>query len=585
MDIFKLFKSKISLKWKFTIVFSVLTFLVVFISSIITQSAGKKALSDASDEKIRSMIIVIEAQLKQPLRASAVTTINTIINGVLQDKTFVGAYVFDTNRKVVSDGTLENRNQGKLLYDSAYPVSAKLSELPESGLAVYTPPEGDYRYWAKNISFETEQVGYLVFKVRADIAAGAISFFRAFASAILFGLVAGGLGFLLSFFVVRPISSLSDVFSQVSMGLVESRSRVETGDELEVLGTNLNEMLDRIGGLIETEADRDRMQANIMNLLNIVDAASRGDLTVRGEVTEDALGSVADAYNLMLESISGLIRQVSESGIQVSKTAQEILVISEDIGSSASSQQQDLELTSDLMQRLANSMEQVSTSATDAAESSSIAARTAQQGALAVNNTIQGMNRIRTNVQTTSKKIKSLGEKSLEINAIVEVIDEISAQTNMLALNAAIEAARAGEYGRGFAVVANEIRTLAERSGEAATEIAELVKSIQNETNEAVTAMEESTGQVEIGVRLADDAGRALSEIQEVINKAATLIQEISMSAKEHAEGTQRMVQTIENARGVAQNTSASISIAIDMIRELAASSHSLSQAISMFKV
>jgi twitching motility protein PilJ len=583
MNIYKLFKSKISLKWKFAIVFSILTFLLVFLSSIITQSSGINALTTAFEEKIQSMIIVIEAQLKQPLRANATTTINTIINGVQQDKTFMAAFVFDTNRKVVSDGSVDNKNQGKLMYDSGYPLSAKLSDISE--FAVLTPPEGEYRYWAKNIFFETEPVGYLVLKTRANVASGSVSFFKAFLWGILFGVIAGGIGFLFSIFIVTPISSLSDVFSQVSMGLVESRSRVETGDELEVLGTNLNEMLDKIGGLIETEADRDRMQANIMNLLNIVDAASRGDLTVRGEVTEDALGSVADAYNLMLESISGLIRQVSESGFQVSRTAQEILVISEDIGSSAASQQQDLELTSDLMQRLANSMEHVALSATDAAESSTIAARTAQQGALAVNNTIQGMNRIRTNVQTTSKKIKSLGEKSLEINAIVEVIDEISAQTNMLALNAAIEAARAGEYGRGFAVVANEIRTLAERSGEAAKEIAELVKSIQNETNEAVTAMEESTGQVEIGVRLADDAGRALAEIQDVINKAANLIQEISLSAKEHAQGTQQMVQTIENARGVAQNTSASIRISMEMMRQLAASSNSLSQAISLFKV
>jgi methyl-accepting chemotaxis protein len=583
MNIYRLFKSRISLKWKFAIVFSILTFLIVFIASIYTQSKGINALTAIQEEKIQSMIVVIEAQLKQPLRANAITTVNTIINGILQDKTFIAAFVFDTNRKIVSDGTVENKNQGKLMYDSGYPLSATLSEITD--LAILTPPGGEYRYWAKNVFFETEPVGYIVLKTRADVASGSVSFINAFFLGIFFGVIAGGIGFLFSIFIVTPISSLSDVFSQVSMGLVESRSRVETGDELEVLGTNLNEMLDRIGGLIETEADRDRMQANIMNLLNIVDAASRGDFTVRGEVTEDALGSIADAYNLMLESISGLVRQVSESGIQVTRTAQEILVISEDIGSSAASQQQDLEMTSDLMQRLANSMEHVALSATDAAESSTIAARTAQQGALAVNNTIQGMNRIRTNVQTTSKKIKSLGEKSLEINAIVEVIDEISAQTNMLALNAAIEAARAGEYGRGFAVVANEIRTLAERSGEAATEIADLVKSIQNETNDAVTAMEESTGQVEIGVHLADDAGRALAEIQTVINKAANLIQEISLSAKEHARDTQQMVQTIETARGVAQNTSSSIQIAMEMIRQLAASSNSLSQAISLFKV
>jgi twitching motility protein PilJ len=302
-------------------------------------------------------------------------------------------------------------------------------------------------------------------------------------------------------------------------------------------------------------------------------------------MTADALGSVIDAYNLMLESISNLIKQVSESGIRVTQTTHDILSISEEINTSAARQSHDLADTSEMMEKLANSMEYVSKSAIDASESSSIAARTAQQGALAVNNTIQGMNRIRTNVQTTAKKIKSLGEKSLEINTIVEVIDEISAQTNMLALNAAIEAARAGEYGRGFAVVANEIRTLAERSSEATTEITELVKSIQNETNEAVTAMEESTGQVEVGVRLADDAGRALAEIQEGVNRVANLIQEISIQTMEHARGTGEMVKTIDNALGVAQNTSSSIQVAIEMMQQLATSSNKLSQAISLFKV
>jgi len=583
MDINKLIPLKVSLKLKIAIAFAIITFIFVLLTSIFVQISSLEDVERAFEEKVASIIVVAESQLKQPLKAGTYIIVEIVVNGILQDRTFKSAWAFDNDRTVISDGTSDNAYRGRAITDEGFALSSRLVDV--SDFSVLSPRTGDSLYWAKLIKFEEEPVGYLVLKTDTKLAPGGVSIFSALLWALVFGLAAGGLGFLFSFLIAKPMSSLSKVVEQVSMGLVESRSRVETGDEIEELGNSLNEMLDRIGGLIETEADRDRMQANVMNLLDIVDRASKGDLTVRGQVTSDALGSVTDAYNMMLTSISDLIRQVSESGVQVSETTREILLISEEINAGATSQAKELEVTSELMEELARSMEHVSSSATEAAESSDVAAKTAEKGALAVNNTIQGMNRIRANVQTTSKKIKSLGEKSLEINAIVEVIDEIAAQTNMLALNAAIEAARAGEYGRGFAVVANEIRSLAERSTEATTEIADLVKSIQSETSDAVTAMEESTGQVELGVRLADDAGKSLSEIQNVINKAASLIQEISVSALEHVQSTEKMVQAIENARGVAQNTTTSIQHSIDMVQQLASSSNTLSQAISQFKV
>jgi twitching motility protein PilJ len=554
---------------------------------LIIQSANKDRLNNAFEEKIRSSMEITTPLLMDPISKNNTDAvgliINAIKNGLKQEASFRSAFSLNRNRVVISDGTVENTNYNKEYVDADQNISRRIINV--TSFEKFDNTNGEFSYWTRAIYFNRELIGYLLIKTTSNPIAAGVNFFQALFYAFIISLIAGGAGLLISIYLFNPITELTDVVNQVSMGLIETRSHVDTGDELERLGNTLNEMLNRIGGLIETEADRDRLQHNIMQLLEIVDAASKGDLTVRGEVTADAIGNIADAYNVMMESISKLIKQASESGTQLLSATQEILLMSQEINDGALAQTKELEHTTQLMEGFTASMEQVTQSAIHAVESSDMAAKTAQQGALAVNNTIQGMNRIRSNVQGTSKKIKSLGDKSLEINAIVEVIDEIAAQTNMLALNAAIEAARAGEYGRGFAVVANEIRSLAERSSEATTEIAELVKGIQNETNEAVTSMEESTAQVEIGVKLADDAGRALSEIQNVVNEAALLIQEISIAAQQQSASTGEMSQAIDRVRNIAQSTGNSVQRAIDIVQQLATSSENLTRTIATFKV
>jgi len=194
------------------------------------------------------------------------------------------------------------------------------------------------------------------------------------------------------------------------------------------------------------------------------------------------------------------------------------------------------------------------------------------------------MHRIRSTVQGTSKKIKSLGERSMEIGKIVEVINDIAAQTNLLALNAAIEAARAGEQGRGFAVVADEIRKLAERSSKATKEIANLIKGIQVETNEAVTAMENGTRDVEDGTVLADTAGAALKSIEGVVSKAASLIHGISVAAKQQVEGAVGVVSSMETISNVSKRTFESSRESMKTISQLASMTNRLNEAIGRFK-
>ena len=157
----------------------------------------------------------------------------------------------------------------------------------------------------------------------------------------------------------------------------------------------------------------------------------------------------------------------------------------------------------------------------------------AHKGGDAVRRTIDGMNTIRETIQETSKRIKRLGESSQEIGNIVELINDIAEQTNILALNASIQASMAGEAGRGFAVVADEVQRLAERAANATKQIEVLVRTIQTDTNEAVVSMERSTTDVVGGALLAENAGAALEEIEQVSNQIASLVQNISGSSRQ----------------------------------------------------
>src|SRR5581483_3829174 len=177
---------------------------------------------------------------------------------------------------------------------------------------------------------------------------------------------------------------------------------------------------------------------------------------------------------------------------------------------------------------MASSVEEVSGNAERAADVARHSVEVAHKGGDAVRRTIDGMNAIRETIQDTSKRIKRLGESSQEIGNIVELINDIAEQTNILALNASIQASMAGDAGRGFAVVADEVQRLAERAANATKQIEVLVRTIQTDTNEAVVSMERSTTDVVGGALLAENAGAALEEIEQVSNQIASLVQNIA---------------------------------------------------------
>jgi len=385
--------------------------------------------------------------------------------------------------------------------------------------------------------------------------------------------------------IIRPVTDLMRVAESLGRGDLSQRALVNTGDELGQLGDTLNRTIDRLQGLVQSESDRDKMQNQIMDLLTIVSTAAEGDLTVKAEVTADALGSVADAFNLMIAGLMSLVTQASNVAVEIQRSTSEILHSAESMRMAASQQSSQIRNASEAVNAMSHTTQRMAENAKAATQTSVEATQAAVKGGTAVAETIKGMQRIRATVQSTGKKIKGLGERSLEIGAIIEVISEIATQTNMLALNAAIEAARAGEHGKGFAVVADEVRKLAERAARATKDITGLIKGIQVETSEAVTVMEAGTREVEEGTKLADQAGAALREIEQIVKQTSNLMTDITRAAGDHVKSTESVVHTMDNISQLTQETAHGVQDTVATIGGLAGLTKQLSDAIGRFKL
>jgi methyl-accepting chemotaxis protein len=385
--------------------------------------------------------------------------------------------------------------------------------------------------------------------------------------------------------IIAPVRDLMRVAEALGRGDLSKKATVKTGDELGQLGQTLNNTIDRLQGLVQTESDRDKMQHQVMDLLSIVSGAAEGDLTVKAEVTADALGSVADAFNLMIAGLTTLVSQASTVASEIQHSTTDILRASERMRLGAEQQTAQIQGAVNTVNEMSHTIQRMAENAESATQASLKATQAAVKGGASVAETIKGMQRIRAAVQTTGKKIKGLGERSLEIGAIIEVINEIATQTNLLALNAAIEAARAGEQGKGFAVVADEVRKLAERAARATKDITGLIKGIQVETSEAVTVMEEGTREVEEGTKLADQAGAALREIEQIVKQTSTLVTDITSTAASQVKVSGGVAQSMNSISRLAQDTTVGVRDTVETISRLAELSKRLTDAIGRFKI
>jgi twitching motility protein PilJ len=382
--------------------------------------------------------------------------------------------------------------------------------------------------------------------------------------------------------LLKKSSALVEAYSQ----LTEQRAGIRTSIFVAGFATLLflfllaRKLVGDARDRAQQSADQNRQsQDAILKLLDEMGDLADGDLTIQPEVTEQITGAIADSINYAVREMRNLVMRIKNAAQQVAVASEHSRQTATELTEAALRQAAQITEATGKMVAMARSMEDMSKSAERSAEVAQGSVSTAKRGSAAVQDTIKGMDEMREQIQETAKRIKRLGESSQQIGEIVELINDIAEQTNILSLNAAIQAAMAGEAGRGFAVVADEVQRLAERSAEATKQIADLVKTIQADTNEAVASMEQATNGVVQATRLADAAGQALGEIESVSEQLSSLIVNIARDAQRQSQtatdvsGSMAKIQeTTTLTSSGSRQTAEAIGKLSDLARELQAS-------------
>jgi twitching motility protein PilJ len=413
-------------------------------------------------------------------------------------------------------------------------------------------------------------------------------------SAMILTIIAGliavalglGIGYWIAQFFSKNLTHIAQVAQLATSGNYQSRVKVTTKEELGQLATGFNTMLDYITtALAKAEGERDDLQKRLMVFLVLVSDVGKGDLTKRGEVTADMFGNMADAFNLMIQRFAQLMKQVREGAERVNKSAGMLRDNANQMAGTAKQQADESVKTLGAVEQLASQMRQVAETAGASSESATQVLQATERGREAVQATVQDMQGIRSAVQRMSKQVKALGDRSVEISQIVSTIRDIANQTNLLALNAAIEAAGAGEAGARFAVVADQVRKLAESSTQATREIADLVKVIQTETQDAVVAMEHETQAVEAGSASALRTGEVFNEISGIAQRSSELAQTIASAAVNQTASTDQVGRSIKDFAGGAITTQKATDSARVTVEDMAKLAEGLTSSVAQFKL
>lgn len=393
-------------------------------------------------------------------------------------------------------------------------------------------------------------------------------------------------GFLINATIITPLNHLVALTKRVARGETEARANIQGRDEISQVASSVNGMLDHILRLMQDAQTRHgELQAQIQRMIQEVSGLGEGNLRIQVQVTSNELGLLANTFNAMAKELNTLVVNVKILARGVQNATLQMFGYMEQLVDNAEMQNQQITTTREEVIGVSDSINRIADRAQKLYHVAHEARQVANRGRQAVQQTMVGMEHINEDVDATSQKVLSLGERSREISTIVEVISSIAQQTNRLALDASIQAAMAGEHGKGFGAVAVDIRRLAERAKEQSALVVQIVRNVLEDINGAALSMQETKRETGSGTQVVREVGKVLDQLFSAVEQQASEIEMINQVATQQLQTSTRVVQVMQMASDSTQQSSVITRSGTQQMERLAQLAGQLLVSVDVFRL